>query len=310
MRRQRPQPCRARVALAATIITVGVLGGASSTWASELSPQVSTNWAGYFATTGPSTHHFAKHFTSVSGTWVQPTATCTPGSPTYSAFWVGLGGYSETSSALEQIGSEVDCSASGQATNFAWYELVPSNSSTIKRVLVSPGDVISATVSVHGTKVKVSLRDITQGTHFSATKTMRSPNPDTSSAEWIAEAPSQCNQNNNCSALPLTNFGSLSFYGATASSIGSKGKRTGKIDNGAWSYGQISLQASIAHYRFNQALTSSAAPGVLASSGNAFVVTYNASAPGGSTGPSGTSGPSGPTGTTGTSGSSGASGAT
>jgi hypothetical protein len=73
--------------------------------------------------------------------------------------------------------------------------------------------VLSATVSVHGTKVTVSLRDVTQGTHFSATKPMRSPKPDTSSAEWIAEAPSQCNQNNNCSALPLTNFGSLSFYG-------------------------------------------------------------------------------------------------
>jgi hypothetical protein len=292
--------------LAAAII-VGALGGASTAWASELSAQVSTNWAGYFTTTGPSTHRFAKHFTSVSGTWVQPTVTCTPGSPTYSAFWVGLGGYSETSSALEQIGSEEDCSAAGQATNFAWYELVPANSSTIKRVLVSPGDVLSATVSVHGTKVTVSLRDVTQGTHFSVTKPMRSPKPDTSSAEWIAEAPSQCNQNNNCTALPLTNFGTMSFSDATASSIGSKGKRTGKIDNGAWSYGPISLQASIAHSRYNQALTSSAAPGALASSGNAFVVTYTSSAPGGPTGPSGTTGT---TGTTGTSGSSGASGDT
>lgn len=305
MKRQRPQPRRIRVALAATV-ALGALGGAGAAFASELSSQVSTNWAGYFATTGPSTHRLAKHFTSVSGTWVQPTATCTPGSPTYGAFWVGLGGYSETSSALEQIGSEADCSSSGQPSNFAWYELVPANSHTIKGIQVSPGDVISATVSVSGTKVKVSLRDLTQGTHFSATRTMRSPKPDDSSAEWIAEAPSQCNQDNNCTALPLTNFGTLSFSDATASSIGNKGEHTGKIDAGAWSYGPLSLQASIGHFRFNQDLSSSATPGALLS-GDAFVVTYTSNASGGSTGPSGTSGT---TGTTGTSGATGASGDT
>ena len=33
--------------------------------------------------------------------------------PTYSAYWVGLGGGGQQSTALEQIGTQGDCSASG-----------------------------------------------------------------------------------------------------------------------------------------------------------------------------------------------------
>ena len=46
------------------------------------------------------------------------------GSATYSSVWVGLGGYAQTSRALEQIGTEADCSAAGQATYSAWFEVV------------------------------------------------------------------------------------------------------------------------------------------------------------------------------------------
>ena len=37
------------------------------------------------------------------------------GRESYSAVWVGLGGYSENASALEQIGTDADCSRSGAA---------------------------------------------------------------------------------------------------------------------------------------------------------------------------------------------------
>ena len=61
---------------------------------------------------------------------------CTANSqPTYSAYWVGLGGGGQQSSALEQIGTQADCSTSGTATYYAWYELVPS--APVKLV---PGD--------------------------------------------------------------------------------------------------------------------------------------------------------------------------
>ena len=65
----------------------------------------------------------AKRFSSVSGAWTQPAATCSRGR-TYSAVWVGLGGYS--ASELEQIGTDANCSSSNRASYGSWYELVPA----------------------------------------------------------------------------------------------------------------------------------------------------------------------------------------
>ena len=70
----------------------------------------SSNWAGY-AVSGSGTGTTPTSFTAVSGSWVQAAATCTAGSPGYSAFWVGLGGFATGSRTLEQIGTEADCSS-------------------------------------------------------------------------------------------------------------------------------------------------------------------------------------------------------
>src|SRR5437868_1776579 len=63
---------------------------------------VSSNWAGYVVNGSDAT--VSTSFSSVSARWVAPKATCARGRATYSAFWVGLGGSSESSDALEQIG--------------------------------------------------------------------------------------------------------------------------------------------------------------------------------------------------------------
>src|SRR5947209_25549 len=97
----------------------------------------SANWAGY------AVHHPGISFRTVSASWTQPTAACTPGNPTYSAYWVGLGGFSATSRALEQIGTETDCNFAGDAVLSAWYELVPAPSTPI-RLAVRPGDAVTA----------------------------------------------------------------------------------------------------------------------------------------------------------------------
>src|ERR1700750_2391875 len=76
----------------------------------------SANWAGYAAT--------GSSFSKVSGSWVQPAASCDAGRGD-AVFWVGLGGATSESSALEQTGTEVDCS-SGSREYSAWYELVPA----------------------------------------------------------------------------------------------------------------------------------------------------------------------------------------
>ena len=181
---------------------------------------------------------------------MQPTANCgsaSAGTSTASAFWVGLGGNSETSNALEQIGTEVDCSAAGQPRYLAWYELVPALSKPIKLV-VTPGDRINASVTVAGTQVTVGMRNLTRKTTFSRVLHMAAP--DTTSAEWIAEAPSACTTSGtNCRQAPLTNFGTVRF---SQSSLTDSNGHTGTISDPAWSPTALTLQSDIAGPTFGR----------------------------------------------------------
>ncbi len=73
---------------------------------------------------------------------------------------------------------------------------------------IRPGDVITGSVNVDGNSVVVQLINRTRHVRFTKRATM--PQPDTSSAEWIAEAPSSCT-GVTCNPLPLANFGSVTF---------------------------------------------------------------------------------------------------
>src|SRR5271165_1023109 len=97
---------------------------------------VSSNWAGYIASPSAGV---GSRFERVSGTWTIPNATCSAGRESYSAVWVGLGGASEDSPALEQIGTDADCTSSGAAGYSSWYELVPAVPVEL-RLEVHPGD--------------------------------------------------------------------------------------------------------------------------------------------------------------------------
>ena len=154
-----------------------------------------------------------RRFKHVSGSWIAPAVTCTPGSTTYSAFWVGIGGLSQHATGLEQTGTEADCDSNGVAHYSAWYELVPAGPVTLN-LAVAAGDSISAGVTVDGTKVTIHLLDNTSGA--SVVKHLRLAHPDTTSAEWIAEAPSTCDESGSCTALPLTDFGTVAFSKARA----------------------------------------------------------------------------------------------
>src|SRR5262249_47442805 len=152
-------------------------------------------------------------------------------------YWVGVGGYRQTSRALEQIGTEVDCSASGKVSSSAWYELVPAPSIPI-RLTVRPGDAVQASVNVRGNAVTVALYDATRGRGFR--KTIRTSVLDVSSAEWIVEAPSQCiNSSSNCQTLPLANFGTATFGSASAQSASG---RSGAISSPLWQATKIDLR--------------------------------------------------------------------
>jgi hypothetical protein len=220
--------------LLSVIPAVATMAIATAPAAAATPEAVSENWSGYESTTSNS-----DGFSAVSGGWVEPSASCTSGSSDYAAFWVGLGGGSEGSDALEQIGTQADCTSSGQAYYYAWYELVPS--APVKLDLkISPGDRIYSRVSVSGDSVTLALTDQTTGQTATKTETMSDPSPDTSTAEWIAEAPSECQggTTGDCTPLPLADFGKVAFDSAYATSDG-KSQAAGN-----WNATAIALDSS------------------------------------------------------------------
>jgi hypothetical protein len=225
----------------------------------------SSNWAGY------ATHRAHLSFRKVSAVWRQPTVTCVPGRESYSAFWVGLGGYKRSARALEQIGTEIDCRPSGRIVSSAWYELIPHPTTAVE-LTVQPGDVIAASVAVTGHLVTVRLYDVTRGRGFK--KSLRASMLDVSSAEWIAEAPSACLAPNLCETLPLANFGSATFDNAQAQTAHG---HVGSISDPTWRSTMIRLRPGAHKFViFEEPGTVGAAtPSPLLLGGRSFQVSYS-----------------------------------
>lgn len=206
----------------------------------------SSNWSGYAVQS-------ASAFTGVVGSWTQPAVTCTS-KTTYSAFWVGIDGYAD--STVEQLGTEADC-VGGVPAYSAWYEMYPKAPVTFGG-LVEPGDVLTATVTRSGTSYDLSITDSTAGWAQGVVK--KSAAAEDASAEWIAEAP--C-----CTAsggiLPLSDFGSVAFTGAEAA--------TGGGDLPISSFPAGSGPHEISMTKNSKVI---AKPSALGSHGQAFTVTY------------------------------------
>jgi hypothetical protein len=222
---------------------------------------LSANWAGY------AVHRPGVTFRSVSGTWKQPAANCDT-YPTFEASWVGIGGYNQDSRALEQIGTELDCNGPGAASSDAWYELVPESSRQI-RMKIKPGDTITASVTVIGHHVALKLTDRTS--HSSFSKAVNVSSVDVRSADWIVEAPSDCFNDNFCRTLPLTDFGTVSFTGASATST--RG-RQGPIASRLWGTSRITLAPDGRSF-VAYGSRAEAKPSALASGGSSFQVAYS-----------------------------------
>jgi hypothetical protein len=210
---------------------------------STVTPEISSNWSGYAALAADPAAPV--EFTDVTATWRQPKSTCTAGRVSSAAFWVGLGGYDPSSTSLEQLGTGADCDGDSKVpTYYAWWELVPAASVRIP-LKVNPGDTISAAVLVQGQTIAFSLKNLTRHTRFSKRLT---PNQtlDTASAEWIAEAPSDCSSAGRCRPVPLTNFGSVTFSNIAA--IGNA--HPGTLTDPAWTSTAIELIADGTTGRF------------------------------------------------------------
>jgi hypothetical protein len=189
-------------------------GSATTVAASLTVAEVSTNWSGYAAT--------GSAFRAVSGSWRVPTVTCPADTTTYSSQWIGIDGYGTET--VEQDGTETDCDH-GTPYYGAWYEMygddavnygyevpVPNPSDR-----VSPGDAMTASVSISGSTWTLAIADTTAPWNYSIGISDASFDPQRSSAEWIVERPE-------VGALtPLSDFGSVSFTGASAADSVSSG---------------------------------------------------------------------------------------
>jgi hypothetical protein len=226
--------------------------------------ETSSNWAGYAVT-------HRKPFTSVTGRWVQPAATCADLSSTYSAFWLGLGGFSKSSHAVEQTGTLANCS-SGSPYYIAWYELYPKPP-VLLRLAVRPGDTFSATVSVSKQIVLIRLKNVTTGKLF--TKRLHMRRPDVGSAEWVAEAPTGCDYTGSCSTLPLTNIGTVPFSHSTATVR----RHKGRISDPVWSATTIELHGDLNDPTHPSSAGANAIPGELGGDGGSFAVTWQGLTP-------------------------------
>jgi hypothetical protein len=158
----------------------------------------STNWSGYAAT--------STKFTSVSGSWKQPSVTCSKKS-TYSSFWVGIDG--DGSNSVEQTGTEADCSH-GRAVYYAWYEMYPAYPVNYSNA-VRAGDSMSASVTTNGSGLfTLTVSDSTQ--KWAETQSQTSSTATLASAEVVAEAPFRG------TVLPLADFGTVNFTSALTNS--------------------------------------------------------------------------------------------
>jgi Peptidase A4 family len=157
----------------------------------------SSNWSGYAVTGGT--------YRTVSAHWKQPAVNCSITPTGWSSFWVGIDG--DTSNTVEQTGTEADCS-SGRPVYSAWYEMYPKFPKTYADA-VSAGDSFTASVTTNGSgSFTLTLSDATKGWSHTTSARLRSAR--LASAEVIAEAPSSSG-----GVLPLADFGSVAFSGAT-----------------------------------------------------------------------------------------------
>ena len=179
----------------------------------------STNWAGY-AVPISTTKKSQTIVTDVQSWWKVPAAQ--PSNiDSWSSNWVGIDGYS--SSSVEQIGTESDWSG-GAPRYYAWWEMYPKPSYLIPYT-VNSGDNMYGDVSYSNGNFILTLTDYGSGKTkaiWTFQITQKSGKAQQNSAEWIVEAPWSGG------VLPLANFGTTGFTGATATI----GNVTGSI--GSW----------------------------------------------------------------------------
>jgi len=208
---------------------------------------ISTGWAGYVITSDLENPKVI----GINASWTVPRIGVSS-SDAFSSAWIGIGGYSDKT--LIQTGTEHD-SVNGQEYYSAWYEMLPDEAVRINTMSVSPGDVITASITLINSDTDqwaIRIYDVTKDQGFYRTFTYNSSR---SSAEWVVERPHV-----NDEITRLANFGTITFTDLYAKI----GDNVGSISS--FSYSQVIMT--------NDMSVQLAAVSPLSADGSSFNVTY------------------------------------
>ena len=145
--------------------------------------------------------------TSVNGSWAVPAVTPSELNA-YSAAWIGIGGQSDKT--LIQCGTEHD-SINGQPRYNAWYEMLPDYAITIKDFAVSPGDQISASITLVESSTNQWLIQMVNEANGQSFRQAFTYNSSRLSAEWVVERPTV-----NGAITTLSDFATVTFTDISA----------------------------------------------------------------------------------------------
>jgi hypothetical protein len=209
----------------------------------------SVGWAGYIVA---SSFNGQKDVVSVSSSWTVPTVNPSSGDG-YSSAWIGIGGQEDKT--LIQVGTEHNV-YNGNGSYGAWYEMLPALSTRIDNFTVSPGDQITAKISLMNPDTElwnIQIHDLTNGESYTQNFQYNSTR---SSAEWILERSLVNGQ-----ITTLSNFGAVTFSSCTVQ----VGERSGIINDFTYSVVQMTNQ------QYERLATAS----MLGNDGASFTVKYD-----------------------------------
>lgn len=196
------------------------VAGSATTNAATLTvpPEPISRFSGYIAYAAP-----GASFSAVTASWTVPTVTCPPGANTWATQWPGIG----FGASVEQDGTQESC-IEGSPSYGAWYEMLgdPSVNEGLAVAVprstypVSPGDAITASVSISGATWTLALNDTTKKWTFNINIPSPTPALNQGAAQWLVEGPAGCPSG--C-YWGLADFGAVRFTGATAELNGQTG---------------------------------------------------------------------------------------
>ncbi|KAF2648139.1 putative aspergillopepsin-2 precursor [Lophiostoma macrostomum CBS 122681] len=206
--------------------------------------QYSSNWSGAVLESPPS----GTTFNSAHGRFTVPTPKFVgSGSATESSSaWVGIDG-DTYGNAILQAGVDFTVTSSGAVSYDTWYEWYPDYAYDFTGFSVKAGDVIQVDI-VATTTSKGTVTITNETTGKSVSKTLSAPSSSAKlggqNAEWIVE-----DFEENGSLVPLSNFGTVVFTGASAgtvsgTTVGLSGATVIDIKQGSTVYTDVTINSA------------------------------------------------------------------